>query len=123
MLEVCISHLMNNENADMAPVITTFNMAVTETVGEILGKHRQKKRPWVSANIVDLCNKRRELKKKTFEPEGSEKYREVHNNIERCMKKAKKNWTGEQCGKAEENLRTNNSERAFQLVKDLTTAK
>ena len=37
------------------------------------------------------------------------------------MKKAKENWTGEQCGETEENLRTNNSERAYQLVKDLTT--
>ena len=55
---------MNNENADMASMITSFNIAMTETVGEILGKHRQKKRPWVSANIVDLCNKRRELKRK-----------------------------------------------------------
>ena len=114
---------MNNENADMASMITTFNIAVTETVGEILGKHREKKRPWVSANIVDLCNKRRELKKKTFEPERSERYREVHNNIKQFVKKAKENWTGEQCGETEENLRTNNSERAYQLVKDLTTAK
>ena len=55
---------MNNENADMASMITTVNIAVTETDGEILGKHRQKKTPWVSANIVDLCNKRRELKRK-----------------------------------------------------------
>ena len=55
---------MNNEDADMASMITTFNIAVTETAGEILGKRRQKKTPWVSANIVDLCNKRRELKRK-----------------------------------------------------------
>ena len=55
---------MNNENADMASMITTVNIAVTETDGEILGKHRQKKTPWVSANIVDLCNKRRDLKRK-----------------------------------------------------------
>ena len=65
----------------MASMITTFNIAVTETVGEILGKYHEKKTPWVSANIVDLCNKRRELKKKTFEPEGSEKYREVHKSV------------------------------------------
>ena len=57
---------MNNEDADMASMITTFNIAVTETVGEILGKHREKKRPWVSANIVDLCNKRRKLKKENI---------------------------------------------------------
>ena len=33
-------------------------------------------------------------KKKTFEPEGSEKYKEVHINIKRCMKKAKEIWIG-----------------------------
>ena len=48
----------------MASMITTVNIAVTETAGKILGKHRQKKTIWVSANIVDLCNKRRDLKRK-----------------------------------------------------------
>ena len=37
------------------------------------------------------------------------------------MKKAKENWIGEQCSETEENLRKNNSKRAYQLVKDLTT--
>ena len=49
-----------------------------------------------TAEIFDLCYKRRELKKKRFEPEGAEKYKEVNNNIKRCMKKAKENWIGEQ---------------------------
>ena len=44
---------------------------------------------------------------KRFEPEGSEKYREVNNNIKRCMKKAKENWIGKQCSEIEENLRKN----------------
>ena len=39
------------------------------------------------------------------------------------MKKAKENWIGEQCCEIEENLRKNNSKRAYQLVKDLTTVK
>ena len=39
------------------------------------------------------------------------------------MKKAKENWIGEQCSEIEENLRKNNSKRAYQLVKDLTTVK
>ena len=33
------------------------------------------------------------------------------------MKKAKENWIGEQCSEIEENLRKNNSKRAYQLVK------
>ena len=85
--------------------------------------HCQKKKTWITAEILDLCNKRRELKKKRFEPEGSEKYKEVNNNIKRCMKKAKENWIGEQCSDIEENLRKNNSKRTYQLVKDLTTVK
>ena len=60
---------------------------------------------------------------KKFEPEGSEKYEEVKNNINRCMKKAKENWIGEQCSEIEENLRKNSGKRAYQLVKDLTTVK
>ena len=39
------------------------------------------------------------------------------------MIKAKENWIGEQCSEIEENLRKNNSKRAYQLVKDLTTVK
>ena len=78
---------------------------------------------WITADILDLYDKRRELRKKRFEPEGSEKYKEVKNTSQRCMKKAKENWIGEQCSEAEENLRKKNSKRAYQLVKDLTTVK
>ena len=114
--------IMNNEDTDMDSMITIFNTAVTETASEILGKHRQKKKKtWLNAEILDLCDKRRELRKKRFEPEGSEKYKEVNNNIKRCMKKAKENWIGEQSSGIEENLRKNNSKRAHQFVKDLTS--
>ena len=85
--------IMNNEDADIDSVITIFNTAVTDTTSETLGKHRQKKKPWVTAKIPDVCDERRELRKEGFKPEGSEKYMEV-NNIKRCMKKAEENWRG-----------------------------
>ena len=53
----------------------------------------------------------------------SEKYKKVNNNIKRCMKTAKENCIGEQCSEIKENLRKNNSKRAYQLMKDLTTVK
>ena len=84
-------------------------------------RKKKLKKNWTTAEILDLCDKRRELRKKRSEPEGSEKYKEVNNNIKRCIKKAKENWIGEQqCSEIEENLRKNNSKRAYQLVKDLT---
>ena len=115
--------IMSNEDTDIDSMITTFNTAVTETATEILGKHRQKKKSWITAEILDLCDKRRELRKKRFELEGSEKYKEVNNNIKRCMKKATENWTAEQCSEIEVNLRKSNSKRAYQLVTDFTTGK
>ena len=116
--------IMSNVDTDIDSMITTFNTAVTETASEILCKHRQrKKKNWITAEILDLCDKRRELRKRRFEPEGSEKYKEVNDHTKRCMKKAKDNWIGEQCSEIEENLRKNNSKRAYHLVKDLTTVK
>ena len=55
----------------------------------------RRKKPWITAEILDLCDKSRELRKKRFEPEGAAKYKEVNNNIKRCTKKAKENWIGE----------------------------
>ena len=46
--------IMSNEDTDIDSVITTFNTAVTETASEILGKHRQKRKPWITAEILDL---------------------------------------------------------------------
>ena len=69
-------------------MLTTFNRAVTETASESLGKHCQKNNnnkktkqkkhnkttnTWVTAEILDLCDKERERRKKRFEPERSEK--------------------------------------------------
>ena len=74
--------IMNNEDTDMDSMITTFNTTVTDTVSEILANiiiRRKKKPTWFNAEILDLCDKRRELRKKRFEPEGSEKYKEVNN--------------------------------------------
>ena len=62
-----------------------------------IGRKKEEESNWITAKNPDLCNKRRELRKKRFEPEGSEKYKEVNNNIKRCMKEAKEHWIGEQC--------------------------
>ena len=56
--------IVNKEDADVDSIVTTFNTAVTETASEIIGKHRQKKKPWITADTNDLCDKRKELSEK-----------------------------------------------------------
>ena len=53
--------IMNDKDADLDSMITTFNTAVIETASELLDKHHQKEKPWATAEILDLCDKRREL--------------------------------------------------------------
>ena len=91
--------IITNEDADIDSMITIFSTAVTEqpvtSLANIVKRNKtnnnNKKHTWITAEIVDLCDNRRELRKNRFELEGSEKYKEENNNIKRCMKKAKKN--------------------------------
>ena len=48
--------IMSNEDTDIDSMITTFNTAVTETDSEVLGKHRQKKKPWITAETVSYTH-------------------------------------------------------------------
>ena len=105
-------------------MVTHFNKAVTDTAAELLGKQRWKRKPWVTHEILDLCDQRRDLKKKRGEPEGAKDYREIKRNIRTEMKMAKATWTQGQCQEVEACLRKkNNSMKAYQLVKDMITEK
>ena len=53
---------LENQDAEIDVLINSFNTAMTETAKNILGKHRPAKKPWVTDNILKLCDKRRELK-------------------------------------------------------------
>ena len=48
-------------------IITTYIIAVTATASEILGKDRHRKKPWMTRDIFDLCDERRDLEKKRYE--------------------------------------------------------
>ena len=74
-------------------------------------------------SVLDLCDKRRELKRRKCDPEGAAKYREVNKKIKQDMRRAKDNWIAEQCCEIEDSLSKNNSKKAYQIVKDLTSVK
>ena len=114
-----------DSDMDLDTLTDTFNAAVTDTASEILGKHHPVKKPWVTAEILDLCDKRRELKKNNnkIDAELTTEYRTVNQQIKKGMKKEKEDWIGEQCENIEDGLKKNNSKRAYHLVKDLTSTK
>ena len=107
----------------MDDLINKFNVAVTETANETLGKCRHQKQPWVTLDIFHLCNKRRELKKDKFTTEGAKQYKAVNQQIKKGMVKARETWIEERCQEIDDSLGKNNSKKAYQLVKDLTSSK
>ena len=115
--------LIGLSDEDMDTMITTYNTAVTDAASEILGKERHRKKPWVTKDVLNLCDERRDLKKKRYKAEGAKEYREANRRIQKAVKKAKEDWIGAQCEEIETCLNKNNSKRAYQLVKDLTSEK
>ena len=58
-------------------MITTHNTAVTDAASEILVKKRRRKKPWVTRDVFNLYDERRDLKKKPYEAEGAKGFREA----------------------------------------------
>ena len=80
---------LRDEAMDIDTMITTYNTAVIDSVSEILGKERRRKKPWVTKDVLDLFNERGDLKKKRYEAEGAIEYREANRRIYKAVKKAK----------------------------------
>ena len=107
----------------MDTMVTHFKKAVTDSAAKRLGKQRRKKKPWVTLELLDLCDKRRNMKKKRGKPEGAKDYQEIKRKIRTEMKMAKETWIQSQCHEVKACLRKNNSKNADQLVNDVKTEK
>ena len=106
--------------SDINVTIAAFNKAITETAKEKLGRRQQPKKPWVTKDILDLCDKRRGLKNKKYTPEGAAEYKITNGMIKRSLKDAKQTWLEEKRKEIDVNLKYNNSKKAYQLVRELT---
>lgn len=110
-------------DGDIETLTTEFSETMTEAAKETLGKHKKKLKPWVTKDILQQCDTRRELKKGKSSTDGAIKYREINTSIRKSMKEAREKWIEDQCTEIEECINSNNSKKAFQVVKDLTKKK
>ncbi|XP_071853374.1 uncharacterized protein, partial [Apostichopus japonicus] len=108
---------------DAEALTTRFNEVLTETAGDILGKYRRKTQPWVTDEILEMCDTRRALKNGKTTRAGADAYRHINKKIRKDMNKAKEGWIENQCSEIEKRLSNNNTRRSNQLVKHLTKQK
>lgn len=113
--------LTNEEPQQLCDQFTdiTFN-----TANEILGKAKPIKRSWITPEILQKCEERRELKKNRFtNNESLGQYRKANNEVKRAIIKAKDNWVEKQAEDIEQSLAVNNSRKAYSVIKSLTKEK
>ena len=96
--------ILENQDTETGVLINSFNTIVTETSDNLLGKSRPARKPWVTGNILKLCDKREELKQKKNTTEGAKLYREANQQVKKGKRKAKESWIEVQCQGIEENL-------------------
>ena len=116
--------LLFDENSNIDDNVQTFEKATIETATDILGKKTNKKKPWITSEVLNMCDKRRALKeKKMKDPEVRKEYSKSNKEVKREIIKAKEKWITEQCDNIEKSLKTYNSKKAYETVKELTKPK
>ena len=113
---------LRDDDMDIDAMITTYNTALTDAASEILGIERRRKMPWITKDVLVLCNERRYKKERRNEARAKE-YREANKRIQKAVKKAKEDCISVQCEEIETYLNKNNNKRAYQLLQDLTAEK
>ena len=80
--------LTNNENENIERTITALNRIIHQVATDKLGFSRKKNKPWITDDILELCDERRKLK-----PQKNERRREynlLNKNIKNGMRKRSK---------------------------------
>ena len=113
--------LIQAEEQQPQALCDKFTTGITETAKSILGKRRKTRRPWITKEVLESCDRRRELRRKKNEgKEQLEEYREANKTVRRLLRKAKEEWAEEQANLVESSFESNNARKVFKTIKNLT---
>ena len=67
--------------------------SLVSTAEEVLGKQRKKIHPWVTNEVLDLCDQRRQLKQQKYaNTETGLEHKQVNREVRKKMKAVKVGW-------------------------------
>ena len=87
-----------------------FSEEIHSAAEEILGLEKRIKQPWITEEALDMCDRRRELKKRRFERmdeheiDHTLEYREANNATRQKLREARETWINTHCQSVEDNL-------------------
>ena len=93
----------------------------TETATKVLGfKNKVKRAPWISDEILELSDKRQQLKQtKSSNPTSRKEYNKLTKEIKRMSKKCKEEWIEGKCRELQISDAYNNTQQLYRTVHEI----
>lgn len=105
---------------DLEDVVEGFNEVMVETAHSILGKKRKINKPWISAEVLDMCDERRKLKGRRRESADMlRKYNDKNREVKARIRHDKGEWVKKQCESIESDMQHHRHHQAYQTVQGL----
>ena len=115
---------LNLIDVDIDTLSNSINHVLRTTAEEVIGHKQKNSQPWVTNDVVKLCDERRELKKrKHVDAEGKKLYQQANAKVRKKMTEAKEAWVDEQCHKIDSGIQIGDSKAAYNTLKVLTKHK
>ncbi|KAI8486085.1 hypothetical protein Bbelb_361850 [Branchiostoma belcheri] len=106
---------------DVDSLAENIKETLLTTAEEVLGKRRRKIKPWVTDDVLNLCDKRRELRQHKYKSqELAAAYQQANRAVRSKMREVKEKWIEEQCEEIEHGMQRGNSRKAYETLKILT---
>ena len=118
-LKTSAQQVHNTINSDETTDI--LNRIISETATKVIGFKRKKTKPWITEDILELCDKRRSLKSQ--KSNHLQEYNSLNKRIRKNMKKAKENCLNNECKDIDNSFASNRSKKAYSIIKVLTKKK
>ena len=100
---------------------TETKKAVLETAESVLGKQRKTKQPYVTEEILDMCDEKRMLKPVRHKEEGKKKeYNRLKHQIEKKCRQEEVRQLEEKCKQCEESFLRKDSKTVYKTIKSIT---
>ena len=96
--------------------------AILETASDILGRKAKVEKPWITEEIIRLCDQKR-LHNNKSDRSSRDTYKHLKRKVEREMRKAFRRHIAEKCKDCETQFMKGNSHKLFKTVSELSSKK
>ena len=105
-------------DSDVDTLAKRLKDGLLSTIEEVVERLWKKNEPWITNEVLDLCDQRRQPKQQKYtSTEAGLKYRKVNREVRKKMKTAKEEWIDEQCKNTEKGMIFRNSKEAYNTFK------